>query len=101
MCTTSTTIIGDGCNRPYLSAFDVSCWKVSLYKGQDMNQIAAKFLDATTDICPNWKLATPDPMVTVGVMCQGFPVEMIVRAYSAEVHGVLIRAACVCVKSAV
>jgi phosphoribosylaminoimidazole-succinocarboxamide synthase len=46
-----------------------------------LNQIAAKFLDATTDICPNWKLATPDPMVTVGVMCKGFPVEMIVRGY--------------------
>ena len=46
-----------------------------------MNQIAAKFLDATTDICPNWKMATPDPMVTVGVMCEGFPVEMIVRGY--------------------
>ena len=43
--------------------------------------IAAKFLDATADICPNWKLATPDPMVTVGVMCEGFPVEMIVRGY--------------------
>ena len=46
-----------------------------------LNQIAAKFLDATTDICPNWKMAAPDPMVTVGVMCQGFPVEMIVRGY--------------------
>ena len=46
-----------------------------------LNQIAAKFLDATTDICPNWKVATPDPMVTVGVMCKGFPVEMIVRGY--------------------
>ena len=43
--------------------------------------VAAKFLDATADICPNWKLATPDPMVTVGVLCQGFPVEMIVRGY--------------------
>ena len=51
------------------------------FKGQMLNQIAAKFLDATTDICPNWKLATPDPMVTVGVMCEGFPVEMIVRGY--------------------
>ena len=46
-----------------------------------LNQIAAKFLDATTDICPNWKTATPDPMVTVGVMCEGFPIEMIVRGY--------------------
>ena len=46
-----------------------------------LNQIAAKFLDATKDICPNWKLATPDPMVTVGLQCKGFPVEMIVRGY--------------------
>jgi phosphoribosylaminoimidazole-succinocarboxamide synthase len=46
-----------------------------------LNQIAAKFLDMTEDICPNWKLATPDPMVTVGVRCGGFPVEMIVRGY--------------------
>ena len=47
----------------------------------DRISIAAKFLDATADICPNWKLATPDPMVTVGVMCKGFPIEMIVRGY--------------------
>jgi phosphoribosylaminoimidazole-succinocarboxamide synthase len=46
-----------------------------------LNQIAAKFLDASADICPNWKLATPDPMVTVGVRCESYPVEMIVRAY--------------------
>ena len=46
-----------------------------------LNQIAAQFLDATADICPNWKLATPDPMVTVGLVCEGFPVEMIVRGY--------------------
>jgi phosphoribosylaminoimidazole-succinocarboxamide synthase len=46
-----------------------------------LNQIAAKFLDATADIVPNWKLATPDPMVTVGLRCEGFPVEMIVRGY--------------------
>jgi len=64
-----------------ISAFDVVLPKGIPYKGQMLNQIAAKFLDATTDICPNWKLATPDPMVTVGVMCQGFPVEMIVRGY--------------------
>ena len=51
------------------------------FKGQILNQIAAKFLDESADICPNWKLATPDPMVTVGVMCKGFPVEMIVRGY--------------------
>ena len=62
-----------------ISAFDVVMPEGIPYKGQMLNQIAAKNLDATTDICPNWKLATPDPMVTVGVMCEGFPVEMIVR----------------------
>ncbi|MGN0066314.1 MAG: phosphoribosylaminoimidazolesuccinocarboxamide synthase [Bacteroides sp.] len=64
-----------------ISAFDVILPKGIPFKGQMLNQIAAKFLDATTDICPNWKLATPDPMVTVGMMCEGFPVEMIVRGY--------------------
>ncbi|MCI1647283.1 MAG: phosphoribosylaminoimidazolesuccinocarboxamide synthase [Bacteroides sp.] len=64
-----------------ISAFDVVLPKGIPFKGQMLNQIAAKFLDATTDICPNWKMATPDPMVTVGVMCEGFPVEMIVRGY--------------------
>ena len=64
-----------------ISAFDVVLPKGIPYKGQMLNQIAAKFLDATTDICPNWKLATPDPMVTVGVICKGFPIEMIIRGY--------------------
>ena len=64
-----------------ISAFDVILPEGIPYKGQMLNQIAAKFLDATTDICPNWKLATPDPNVTVGVMCEGFPIEMIVRGY--------------------
>ena len=64
-----------------ISAFDVVLPKGIPYKGQMLNQIAAKFLDATTDIVPNWKLATPDPMVTVGLRCEGFPVEMIVRGY--------------------
>lgn len=64
-----------------ISAFDVILPKGIPFKGQVLNQIAAKFLDATTDICPNWKLATPDPMVTVGITCKGFPVEMIVRGY--------------------
>ena len=64
-----------------ISAFDVVLPEGIPYKGQMLNQIAAKFLDATTDICPNWKIATPAPMVTVGVMCKGFPVEMIVRGY--------------------
>ena len=62
-----------------ISAFDVILPKGIPYKGQVLNQIAAKFLDATTDICPNWKLATPDPMVTVGLKCEGFRVEMIIR----------------------
>lgn len=64
-----------------ISAFDVILPEGIPYKGQMLNQIAAKFLDATKDICPNWKLATPDPMVTVGLQCKGFPVEMIVRGY--------------------
>ena len=64
-----------------ISAFDVVLPKGIPYKGQMLNQIAAKFLDATADIVPNWKLATPDPMVTVGLRCEGFPVEMIVRGY--------------------
>lgn len=64
-----------------ISAFDVVLPKGIPYKGQMLNQIAAKFLDATSDIVPNWKLATPDPMVTVGLRCQGYPVEMIVRGY--------------------
>ncbi len=64
-----------------ISAFDVVLPEGIPYKGQMLNQIASKFLDATTDICPNWKLSTPDPMVTVGVLCEGFPVEMIVRGY--------------------
>ena len=64
-----------------ISAFDVVLPEGIPYKGQMLNQIAAKFLDATTDIVPNWKLATPDPMVTVGLRCEGFPVEMIVRGY--------------------
>ena len=64
-----------------ISAFDVILPKGIPFKGQILNQIAAKFLDATTDIVPNWKQATPDPMVTVGVRCEGYPIEMIVRGY--------------------
>lgn len=64
-----------------ISAFDVVLPEGIPYKGQMLNQIAAGFLDATADICPNWKLASPDPMVTVGVQCKGYPVEMIVRGY--------------------
>ncbi len=64
-----------------ISAFDVVLPKGIPYKGQVLNQIAAKFLDATSDIVPNWKIASPDPNVTVGVMCETYPVEMIVRGY--------------------
>lgn len=64
-----------------ISAFDVVLPKGIPYKGQVLNQIAAKFLDDTSDICPNWKIATPDPMVTVGTYCKPFPVEMIIRGY--------------------
>jgi len=64
-----------------ISAFDVVLPKGIPYKGQILNQIASLFLDATADIVPNWKIATPDPMVTVGIKCEGLPIEMIVRAY--------------------
>lgn len=64
-----------------ISAFDVVLPKGIPYKGQVLNQIASKFLDATADIVPNWKIATPDPMVTVGRFCTTFPVEMIIRGY--------------------
>lgn len=64
-----------------ISAFDVVLPKGIPFKGQVLNQIAATFLDATADIVPNWKLATPDPMVTVGLKCEGFKVEMIIRGY--------------------
>jgi phosphoribosylaminoimidazole-succinocarboxamide synthase len=64
-----------------ISAFDVVLPRGIPYKGQVLNQIASKFLDATKDIVPNWKIATPDPTVTVGHICKPYPVEMIVRAY--------------------
>lgn len=64
-----------------ISAFDVVLPKGIPFKGQVLNQIASKALDATVDICPNWKIASPDPMVTVGHKCEPFPVEMIVRGY--------------------
>ena len=64
-----------------ISAFDVVLPKGIPFKGQVLNQIAAKFLDATSDIVPNWKIATPDPTVTIGHICKPYPVEMIVRAY--------------------
>ena len=64
-----------------ISAFDVVLPRGIPYKGQVLNQIAAKFLDATSDIVPNWKIASPDPMVTVGVHCEPFKVEMVIRGY--------------------
>ena len=64
-----------------ISAFDVILPEGIPYKGQVLNQIAALFLDETSDIVPNWKIATPDPMVTVGKLCKPFPVEMIIRGY--------------------
>lgn len=64
-----------------ISAFDVVLPRAIPYKGQVLNQIASKFLDATSDILPNWKIATPDPMVTVGRLCEPFKVEMVIRGY--------------------
>ncbi len=64
-----------------ISAFDVVLPEGIPYKGQVLNQIAAKFLDATADIVPNWKIATPDPNVTVGHHCESFKVEMVIRGY--------------------
>lgn len=64
-----------------ISAFDVVLPKGIPYKGQVLNQIASKFLDATADIVPNWKTASPDPQVTVGFNCKPFPIEMIIRGY--------------------
>ena len=64
-----------------ISAFDVVLPKGIPYKGQVLNQIAAKFLDATEDIVQNWKISTPDPMVTVGHFVEPYEVEMVIRGY--------------------
>jgi phosphoribosylaminoimidazole-succinocarboxamide synthase len=64
-----------------ISAFDHVLPEGIPYKGQVLSQIAAKFLDATSDIVPNWKEATPDPSVTIGKMCIPFKVEMVIRGY--------------------
>ena len=74
-----TTLVMVATDR--ISAFDVILPKGIPYKGQVLNQIAAYFLDATAAEVPNWKTATPDPMVTVGKRCEGFRVEMIIRGY--------------------
>ncbi|HEX3005976.1 MAG TPA: phosphoribosylaminoimidazolesuccinocarboxamide synthase [Bacteroidales bacterium] len=64
-----------------ISAFDVVLPKGIPYKGQVLNQIAAKFLDATSDIVPNWKIDVPDPMVTIGHKVDPYKVEMVIRGY--------------------
>lgn len=66
-----------------ISAFDVVLPEAIPFKGQVLNQIAAKFLSATQDIVPNWVLAVPDPMVTIGRICEPFKVEMVIRGYLA------------------
>jgi phosphoribosylaminoimidazole-succinocarboxamide synthase len=66
-----------------ISAFDVVLPRAIPFKGQVLNQIAAKFLSATSDIVPNWVLAVPDPCVTIGKMCEPFKVEMVIRGYLA------------------
>ena len=66
-----------------ISAFDVVLPEGIPYKGQILNRIAAKFLDATDDILPNWKIGVPDPAVTVGLKCEPFKVEMVIRGYLA------------------
>ncbi len=72
-----------------ISAFDVILPEGIPYKGQVLNQIAATFLDATSDIVPNWKVAVPDPMVTIGKKCEPLKIEMIVRGYPIKT-GVLL-----------
>ncbi|MDR0711204.1 MAG: phosphoribosylaminoimidazolesuccinocarboxamide synthase [Prevotellaceae bacterium] len=64
-----------------ISAFDVVLPRGIPFKGQMLNQLASKFLDLTCDVCPSWKIVSPDPMVTVGFYCKPLPVEMIVRGY--------------------
>ena len=64
-----------------ISAFDVVLPKGIPYKGQVLNQIASKFLDATADIVPNWKIISPDPMVTIGHFADPYKVEMVIRGY--------------------
>ena len=66
-----------------ISAFDVVLPKAIPYKGQVLNQIAAKFLEATKDIVPNWVISVPDPSVTIGRICEPYKVEMVIRGYLA------------------
>ena len=71
-----------------ISAFDVVLPKPIPFKGQVLNQIAAKNLEATKDIVPNWLMATPDPNVAIGVKCEAFSVEMVIRGYLLDTLGV-------------
>lgn len=64
-----------------ISAFDVVLPKGIPFKGQVLNQLASRFLDLTEDIVPNWKIASPDPNVTIGYACEPFKVEMVIRGY--------------------
>ena len=64
-----------------ISAFDTVLPKGIPFKGQVLNQIAGSFLDSTSDIIPNWKLSTPDPVVTIGKLCDPIKVEMVIRGY--------------------
>src|SRR5690606_13253991 len=64
-----------------ISAFDVVLPEPIPYKGQVLNQIAAKFLEETKDIVPNWVVSVPDPSVTIGKICEPFKVEMVIRGY--------------------
>ncbi len=66
-----------------ISAFDVILPEAIPYKGQVLNQIAQKSLEATKDVVPNWVLSVPDPNVTIGLKCETFPVEMVIRGYLA------------------
>ena len=64
-----------------ISAFDVVLPRPIPFKGQVLNQVASKFLEKTSDIVPNWVEAVPDPNVTVGIACEPYPVEMVIRGY--------------------
>src|SRR5512136_2733652 len=64
-----------------ISAFDVVLPRGIPYKGQVLNQIASRFLDVTSDIVPNWKISSPDPMVTIGHLTTPYKVEMVIRGY--------------------
>ncbi len=66
-----------------VSAFDVVLPRAIPYKGEVLNRIAAHFLEATRDLVPNWLMSVPDPNVSIGILCETFPVEMVIRGYLA------------------